>query len=217
MAAYMRRSDRAFRIGGDEFALILSDTDVDGAQVLIRRLLAACLDGESGRGADAHRLVLGRDQRRPDARPRPRVALPPGGQRAVLEQASRPDLRDHLRLEPRRPRDRAPAGRTVRGRRAGRRDRGHPGRLPADLRSLHRRAARLRGPRPAAPRQRLHRPGLAVRGGRGDGRTSELDIACLQHGHGDRGPAAPARDRSRSTSRRGRSRATSSASTRSCG
>ncbi len=52
MAAYMRRSDRAFRIGGDEFALILSDTDVDGAQVMVRRLLAACLDGETGRGAE---------------------------------------------------------------------------------------------------------------------------------------------------------------------
>jgi diguanylate cyclase (GGDEF)-like protein len=51
MAAYTRRSDRAFRVGGDEFALILSDTDVDGAQVLVRRLLAACLDGEVGRGA----------------------------------------------------------------------------------------------------------------------------------------------------------------------
>ncbi len=51
MAAYMRRSDRAFRIGGDEFALILSDTDTEGAQVMVRRLLAACLDGETGRGA----------------------------------------------------------------------------------------------------------------------------------------------------------------------
>ncbi len=51
IAAYIRRSDRAFRIGGDEFALILSDTDTDGAQVLVRRLLAACLDGEQGRGA----------------------------------------------------------------------------------------------------------------------------------------------------------------------
>jgi diguanylate cyclase (GGDEF)-like protein len=51
IAAYVRRSDRAFRIGGDEFALILADTDVEGAQVTVRRLLAACLDGEEGRGA----------------------------------------------------------------------------------------------------------------------------------------------------------------------
>ncbi len=55
MAAYMRRSDRAFRVGGDEFALILSDTDVEGAQVMVRRLLAACLEGEAGRGA-AHTI-----------------------------------------------------------------------------------------------------------------------------------------------------------------
>ena len=51
IAAFIRRSDRAFRIGGDEFALILADTDVEGAQVTVRRLLAACLDGEEGRGA----------------------------------------------------------------------------------------------------------------------------------------------------------------------
>lgn len=52
MAAFMRRSDRAFRVGGDEFALILADTDVEGAQVMVRRLLAACLDGDAGRGAE---------------------------------------------------------------------------------------------------------------------------------------------------------------------
>jgi diguanylate cyclase (GGDEF)-like protein len=50
IASYMRRSDRAFRVGGDEFALILPDTDMDQAQVMVRRLLAACLDGEAGRG-----------------------------------------------------------------------------------------------------------------------------------------------------------------------
>jgi diguanylate cyclase (GGDEF)-like protein len=51
MASYLRRSDRAFRVGGDEFALILPDSDPEQAQAVVRRLLAACLDGESGRGA----------------------------------------------------------------------------------------------------------------------------------------------------------------------
>jgi len=50
----LRRSDRAFRIGGDEFALLLPETDGDGAYVVTRRLLAASLEGESRRaGANA--------------------------------------------------------------------------------------------------------------------------------------------------------------------
>jgi diguanylate cyclase (GGDEF)-like protein len=45
----LRRSDRAFRVGGDEFAVILPDTDADGAYTLIRRLLATCLEGGARR------------------------------------------------------------------------------------------------------------------------------------------------------------------------
>ena len=39
----VRRVDRAFRIGGDEFALLLPHTDAEGAKVLARRLLASSL------------------------------------------------------------------------------------------------------------------------------------------------------------------------------
>lgn len=42
--AQIRRSDRAFRIGGDEFALILPQTAADGAQLFARRLLATGLE-----------------------------------------------------------------------------------------------------------------------------------------------------------------------------
>jgi diguanylate cyclase (GGDEF)-like protein len=45
----LRRSDRAFRVGGDEFAILLPDTDDDGAYVVTRRLLASCLEGENKR------------------------------------------------------------------------------------------------------------------------------------------------------------------------
>ena len=47
----LRRSDRAFRVGGDEFAIILPDTDADGAYVVARRLLATCLEPEDRRTA----------------------------------------------------------------------------------------------------------------------------------------------------------------------
>jgi diguanylate cyclase (GGDEF)-like protein len=46
IATYLRRSDRAFRIGGDEFAIIMPGTDADRAHAAVRRLLAACLDEE---------------------------------------------------------------------------------------------------------------------------------------------------------------------------
>lgn len=44
----LRRSDRAYRIGGDEFALLLPQTDADAAEIAVRRLLNATLDGPVG-------------------------------------------------------------------------------------------------------------------------------------------------------------------------
>lgn len=49
----LRRTDRAFRVGGDEFAIILPDTDADGAYVVARRLLATCLEPGGRRAASA--------------------------------------------------------------------------------------------------------------------------------------------------------------------
>ena len=42
----VRRSDRAFRTGGDEFAVVMPGTDVGGAHVVARRILAAALEPE---------------------------------------------------------------------------------------------------------------------------------------------------------------------------
>jgi diguanylate cyclase (GGDEF)-like protein len=39
----LRRADRAFRVGGDEFAVLLPHTDLEGAQVVARRLLSHAL------------------------------------------------------------------------------------------------------------------------------------------------------------------------------
>jgi diguanylate cyclase (GGDEF)-like protein len=43
VAAGLRRADRPFRIGGDEFAVLLPHTDAESAKIVIRRLLASAL------------------------------------------------------------------------------------------------------------------------------------------------------------------------------
>lgn len=47
-AGVLRRSDRAYRIGGDEFALVLPHTDADAAEIAVRRLLSTTLEGPVG-------------------------------------------------------------------------------------------------------------------------------------------------------------------------
>ena len=214
MASYLRRSDRAFRVGGDEFAIILAGhrrgerpgDDPAAAGGLPRR--------REGRPRPDRGLVLGRDQRDLAACARPRRALQRGRGRAALEQAPRPDVRHGLRPRAARRPDRgATEGRAVGARRAGGRDRRDPGRLPADLRPVERSAARVRGPGPAAARQRLRGSGRDVRRGRGHRADRRARHRLHEHGHGDRRPVASARASSRSTSRRARSRWTTSAST----
>jgi diguanylate cyclase (GGDEF)-like protein len=51
LTAGLRRSDQAFRIGGDEFAILMPGVDADGAYLAMRRLLATVLE----RGADDRR------------------------------------------------------------------------------------------------------------------------------------------------------------------
>jgi diguanylate cyclase (GGDEF)-like protein len=55
LAAGVRRSDRVFRIGGDEFAVLMPGVDADSAYLALRRVLATALE----RGVD--------DRRRRDA------------------------------------------------------------------------------------------------------------------------------------------------------
>ncbi|HEY7463165.1 MAG TPA: EAL domain-containing protein [Candidatus Limnocylindria bacterium] len=43
VAGGLRRADRPFRIGGDEFAVLLPHTDAEGARIVARRLLAMAL------------------------------------------------------------------------------------------------------------------------------------------------------------------------------
>ena len=49
MRGNLRRSDRAYRIGGDEFALLLPGCSLDDAEIIANHLLAATLNGHHGR------------------------------------------------------------------------------------------------------------------------------------------------------------------------
>ncbi len=49
VTANLRRGDRAYRTGGDEFALLLPGCDADAAEVVANHLLAAALNGNHGR------------------------------------------------------------------------------------------------------------------------------------------------------------------------
>ena len=60
LEANMRRLDRGFRIGGDEFAVLLADCGVDEGLAIGRRILASALDGGSGtRGVPAFSVTVG--------------------------------------------------------------------------------------------------------------------------------------------------------------
>jgi diguanylate cyclase (GGDEF)-like protein len=49
MRANLRRGDTAYRTGGDEFALLIPNCDLDGAEIVANHLLAAALSGNHGR------------------------------------------------------------------------------------------------------------------------------------------------------------------------
>jgi diguanylate cyclase (GGDEF)-like protein len=56
----LRRSDRSFRIGGDEFAVLMPQTTPEEAYLVTRRLLSACLEPRpAGRFADAFSFSAG--------------------------------------------------------------------------------------------------------------------------------------------------------------
>ncbi|HEY7590647.1 MAG TPA: EAL domain-containing protein [Candidatus Limnocylindrales bacterium] len=58
-SAALRRSDRAFRVGGDEFAVLLPEADIDSALAVARRILGRALGSEPGRTVDPFSLSIG--------------------------------------------------------------------------------------------------------------------------------------------------------------
>ncbi|OGO53616.1 MAG: hypothetical protein A2V85_00325 [Chloroflexi bacterium RBG_16_72_14] len=59
IAANSRRIDRAFRIGGDEFAVLSAASTVDDARTLARRILATALDRDRNPGQRPISLTIG--------------------------------------------------------------------------------------------------------------------------------------------------------------
>ena len=130
----LRRWDRGFRIGGDEFAVVLLDCDAQAAVTTARRMLASALDGGAGANAvDPFSLTIGVSAY-PVTRDRPPAARPPGRRRAVLGQAPRADRHPAVRpAATRHGRGRAVARGARRRGLAGRRRAAADARLPARL------------------------------------------------------------------------------------
>jgi diguanylate cyclase (GGDEF)-like protein len=59
VSANLRRTDRAFRIGGDEFAILSPGTTVEGAVTFGRRILAGTLDTQQQPGRRSVSLTIG--------------------------------------------------------------------------------------------------------------------------------------------------------------
>ena len=93
--ATVRQADAGYRIGGDEFALLLSSTDVEGAEATTRRLLSRGLEDRPGaqyRGP----ISFSAGVTACPAIGRTRVAHRPGRRRPLPWQARRADRRQRL-------------------------------------------------------------------------------------------------------------------------
>ena len=125
VASVLRRSDRAFRVGGDEFAILLPVSDVETGLAVGRRILASALDGGNPSAAIESFSVSIGVSAYPDAEPGEPRPVPQRRCRPVLVQASRTDRSRRLRPGTPRRRLRGSIGRgAVGGRRRGPREAG---------------------------------------------------------------------------------------------
>ena len=194
MTGYLRRSDRAFRIGGDEFAIIMPSTDSDGGQLAVRRLLAGCLDGEGGGARDSLPVSFSAGISAIPGLARDRDSLYTQADAALFwsKRHGRTcvTIYDHERHEGQLA-SRPPAELSALVARIA-----ATGALRAVFQPIYDlstgRPARVRGPHPAAARQRLRRSGIDVPGRRGDRPDGRARRRLPQHRDGDRGPAAAA-------------------------
>ena len=176
--ATLRPSDRAFRTGGDEFALLLPGATIESAAAVARRLLAASMEVRPGRGEPAPRSFSAGVSAFPAMANDRRQLLDQAD--TALTWAKRHGRTSVEIVRPRTP----PPGRT---RRATRRPssrppsawpRSSPGACSARSTSrsstCDRPGGRVRGTHPADAGLRLRQPGRAVHAaeaGRSDGRA----------------------------------------------
>ena len=217
--ATLRPSDRAFRTGGDEFALLLPGATIESAAAVARRLLATSMEVRPGRGEPAPRSFSAGVSAFPAMANDRRQLLDQAD--TALTWAKRHGRTSVESFDPARHRQAGPASDApaieqtavgvaeVIARRLLR-----PVYQPiVDLQD--RPGGRVRGPHPADAGLRLRQPGRAVhrrRAGRSDGRAR---LRLSRDRRRRRGRDGRRVDPHRSTSRHGRSRPTTSAPARS--
>ena len=164
----MRRWDRGFRIGGDEFALVLIDCDLDEAVAIGRRILSSALAGGAvAHGADPFSMTIGVSAFPTPAADRQQLTHQAD---AALYWGKRHGRTEVQAFDPT-SHGMADDWRAARGARGGGVARSRPtaadARVPAAVRPPDRRGRRVRGPGPTRGVRRLRERGRPVRRGRG--------------------------------------------------
>ena len=173
----LRKVDRPFRIGGDEFALLLPHTDADAAHIVARRLLVSALQ-PNVRDPKVKPLSFSAGISSLPSPATSRTELYAQADTA-LHGAKRAGRTEVLVFQPGTEIGATTAGRLGRHRRG---DRAEPAatRLSADRRPRLRRDARLRGSHPPRAAGAVPDPASLFAAAEASGHVVALDLACVE-------------------------------------